>query len=304
MSNLSKKVASDCDAESGCDAIKVILTPKDKDLGGFTVRRTIPTIGHKSIGPWVFFDHMGPASFAPGEGVNVRPHPHIGLATVTYLFEGEMLHRDSLGTEARVLPGDINLMVAGKGIVHSERQRPEVKAANNHVHGLQLWLALPAEHEKTDPAFYHYDQQQLPVFEQPGVSVRIMIGAAYGQTSPVITLSPTLYVEARVKAGRELTLPQASERALYVVEGRVTLKEIELDAHSMAILEDNSEVTVNALEDSIIVVIGGDHLGKRYMEWNFVASQQALITQAREDWKAGRFAKVPGDEDEFIPLPG
>ena len=303
MSNLNKNVTLGCDAKSGCGAVKTVLTPKDKDLGGFTVRRTIPTVGYKNIGPWVFFDHMGPAQFKPGEGVDVRPHPHIGLATVTYLFEGEMLHRDSLGTEARVLPGDINLMVAGKGIVHSERQRPEVKAENNHVHGLQLWLALPAEQETISPAFYHYDQNQLPVFEQPGVSARIMIGSAYGETSPVITLSPTLYIEARLQARSELTLPHATERGLYVVEGNVTLKETSLAAHSMAILNDDPEVTIRAVKDSIIAVIGGDPLGKRYMEWNFVASEQALITQAKADWKAGRFDKVPGDEDAFIPLP-
>ncbi len=269
MSNLNKNVTLDCEAESGCGAVKTVLTPKDKDLGGFTVRRTIPTVGHKNIGPWVFFDHMGPAQFEPGEGVNVRPHPHIGLATVTYLFEGEMLHRDSLGTEARVMPGDINLMVAGRGIVHSERQRPEVKAANNNVHALQLWLALPAEQETIDPAFYHYDQNQLPVFERQGVSARIMIGSAYGLTSPVITLSPTLYVEARLEAGSELMLPHATERGLYVVEGNVALKGTSLDAHSMAILDDNPQVTIRALKDSTIAVIGGDPLGKRYMEWRF-----------------------------------
>lgn len=303
MSNLNQELELPCGVSDGCDAVKKILTPKDKDLGGFCVRRTIPTKGCRSIGPWVFFDHMGPATFAPGQGVDVRPHPHIGLATVTYLFEGEMLHRDSLGTEARVLPGDINLMVAGDGIVHSERQRPEIKTANNTLNGLQLWLALPKEQEQTTPAFYHYDQAQLPFILNDGVSIRILIGSAYGRTSPVMTYSPTLYIEASIEAGRTLVLPDVAERGVYVVSGHVRFKDTELEAHSMAILDGSSGVEVMATQDSVIALVGGEAIGPRYMEWNFVATDKALIDRAKENWKAGHFATVPGDEDEFIPFP-
>lgn len=303
MSNLASELVQDCSVISGCSALKWVLKPKDKDLGGFCVRRTLPTRECRSVGPWVFFDHMGPAHFEKDQGIDVRPHPHIGLATVTYLFEGEMLHRDSLGTEARVLPGDINLMVAGRGIVHSERQREEIKAGPQDIHGLQLWLALPTESEQTEPGFYHYDKAEIPEVEPDGVPVRVMMGSAYGVTSPVKTLSKTLYIEARLKAGQSLVLPDADEKALYVVKGELVLRDTTLDEHSMAIFEDEPGITVTAQRDTMLALIGGASVGKRYMEWNFVASDKSLIEQAKSDWQAGRFPKVPGDEQAFIPLP-
>lgn len=303
MSTTGHNQEGPCDIAQGDAVIQLVLTPKDKDLGGFSVRRVIPVKGMRSVGPWVFFDHMGPAHFGIDEGINVRPHPHIGLATVTYLFEGEMLHRDSLGNEAVIVPGDINLMVAGKGIVHSERQREEIRSRPHDMNGLQLWLALPDEAEHTDPAFYHYDSEALPQTNLNGVPVRLMIGSAYGMTSPVKTFSDTLYMESRLQAGQSLTLPDAKERGLYVVEGELRLNETTICERTMAILNDVSEVTVHATRETQIALVGGTSVGKRYMEWNFVASRPELIEQAKADWQAGRFAKVPGDEEEFIPYP-
>lgn len=303
MSNLSPELIESCSVISGYRALKMVLQPKDKDLGGFSVRRTIPTKECRSVGPWVFFDHMGPAHFEKNEGVDVRPHPHIGLATVTYLFEGEMLHRDSLGTEAQILPGDINLMVAGRGIVHSERQREEIKSGPQDIHGLQLWLALPEELEQTEPVFFHYDKADIPEVKQDGVSIRVMMGSAYGVTSPVKTFSETLYIEARLKAGQSLILPNTGEKALYVVKGGLTVADTHLEEYNMAVFSNEENITVTAKYDSMLAVVGGAPVGKRYMEWNFVASNKALIEQAKLDWQAGRFAKVPGDEQQFIPLP-
>lgn len=303
MSNLTSEMVHDCSVSSGCSALRMILTPKEKDLGGFCVRRTLPTKECRSVGPWVFFDHMGPARFESGQGIDVRPHPHIGLATVTYLFDGEMMHRDSLGNEARVLPGDINLMVAGRGIVHSERQREEIKAAPHNVHGLQLWLALPDELEQTEPGFFHYDKADIPTIDQDGVSIRIMMGSAYGVTSPVKTLSETLYIEARLQAGQGLILPDTDEKALYVIEGELALKDTTLDTHSMAIFDNQSGIRVTANQDTMLAVIGGASVGNRYMEWNFVASDKALIEKAKQDWEDGNFPTVPSDDQEFIPLP-
>jgi redox-sensitive bicupin YhaK (pirin superfamily) len=236
MSNVANVLEQGCTISYGCNAIKLILSPKEKDLGGFSVRRTLPVKECRHIGPRIFFDHMGPAAFDVGQGVDVRPHPHIGLATVTYLFDGEMLHRDSLGNEVIIKPGDINLMVAGKGIVHSERQRAEVKAVPQTIHGLQLWLALPAELEHIEPEFYHYDQKQIPEVNQNAVTVRIMMGHAYGIGSPVKTLSETLYLEARLGAGQSLILPDADERGVYVVEGNLKLMKTTLNQHNMAVL--------------------------------------------------------------------
>ncbi len=303
MSNLESEVVQDCNSINSDSALKLVLKPKDRDLGGFSVRRTLPTRGCRSVGPWVFFDHMGPVHFEKGQGIDVRPHPHIGLATVTYLFTGEMLHRDSLGSEVLILPGDINLMVAGRGIVHSERQREEIKAGPQDLHGLQLWLALPTELEQSEPSFYHYDKTEIPEVVLNDVPVRVMMGSAYGTTSPVKTLSETLYLEARLKAGQSLVLPDADEKALYVVTGEVTLLDTTIEEHSMAVLGDESGITVTAQRDTILVVVGGKPVGKRYMEWNFVASDKSLIEQAKADWQAGHFPKVPGDELEFIPLP-
>lgn len=281
----------------------MIIKPREKDLGEFSVRRALPTRERKMVGPWIFFDHMGPAEFSAGQGVNVRPHPHINLATVTYLFEGEILHRDSLGSYAPIKPGDINLMFAGKGIVHSERERPEVRDVPHKLHGLQLWLALPEANEEGDPAFYHYPAEDIPRVEVEGVPVRVMMGTAYGVTSPVKTYAETLYVEARLKPGEKLTLPEAEERAVYVASGTLMAGDTEIPEYSMAVFSAQTGVELTATQEARIAVIGGEHMGQRFIEWNFVSSRKERIEQAKADWRAQRYPKVPGDEEEFIPLP-
>lgn len=303
MSNLTANLSDDSSERSGCGAILKIIRPRQKDLGGFSVRRLLPVAGQQMVGPWIFFDHMGPAVFPAGSGINVRPHPHINLATVTYLFDGEILHRDSLGSLQPIVPGDINLMVAGSGIVHSERERPEVTATEHRLHGLQLWLVLPLADEETAPAFYHYPAAQIPQLSVDGVTVRVIMGSAYGQTSPVKQFAETLYLEANLKAGQCLQLPQAAERALYVASGQVQLRDNLLAQYEMAVLDANTAVTIQANSDSRIALIGGESMGKRFIEWNFVSSRRERIEQAKADWQQGRFPTVPGDEIEFIPLP-
>ncbi|WP_111497863.1 pirin family protein [Marinobacter bohaiensis] len=304
MSNLSEALAGDCDVDRSCSAIEMIIQPREKDLGGFSVRRVLPTRERQMVGPWIFFDHMGPADFPAGEGINVRPHPHVNLATVTYLFEGEILHRDSLGSVQPIRPGDINLMVAGKGIVHSERERPVVTATDHRLHGLQLWLALPEDQEETEPAFYHYPSADIPALDVDGVSVRVIMGTAYGVTSPVKTHSETLYVEAHLQQGQSLVLPDAPERALYVADGAIRARQSIIPQYAMAVFERKAGIEIVATEEARIAVVGGEAFPPRFMEWNFVSSRQERLEQAKADWQAGRFPKVPGDEDEFIPLPG
>lgn len=304
MSNPFKAAEQECDtrpADASC--IRKLLQPRERDLGGFMVRRLLPTARQRMVGPWIFFDHIGPAEFPAGEGLNVLPHPHIGLATVTYLFEGEILHRDSLGNVQAIRPGDINLMMAGRGIVHSERERPEVTAREHHLHGLQLWLALPENQEENEPGFGHYPATSLPTLEINGVTVRVMMGSAYGQQSPVDSPLEALCVEADLQAGQTLVLPDAVERALYVASGAVEIQNTKLSAHGMAVLDETTEITVEAREISRIALVGGQSPGKRFIDWNFVSSDKERIKAARADWKAGRFPTVPGDEDEFVPLP-
>lgn len=303
MSIEKANTESECDLDKGCEAIDIIIKPREKDLGEFTVRRTLPTHQRKTVGPWIFFDHMGPANFSAGSGVNVRPHPHINLATVTYLFDGEILHRDSIGSYATITPGDINLMVAGKGITHSERERPEVKNVPHTLHGLQLWLALPEEDEEIEPAFYHYPAASIPSVTVEGVPLRVLMGTAYGVTSPVKTYAETLYVEAHMEAGQSLTLPNTEERAIYVVKGSLKIKDTVIPEFAMVILSSADNVVINATADSRIALIGGEKIGKRYIEWNFISSRKERVEQAKRDWQAGAFPKVIGDEDEFIPLP-
>ncbi len=252
---------------------------------------------------------MGPAHFATGgDGINVRPHPpHIGIATVTYLFEGEILHRDSLGSQQPIRPpgGDINLMVAGRGIVHSERERPEITASDHTLHGLQLWLALPEADEETEPAFYHYPGDTVPSVSVDGVQVRVMMGTAFGAASPVKTFADTLYIEAWLKpGGQKLTLPDAEERGLYVAKGKLRAGGTEVPEYSMAVLEAHEGVTVEAIEDTRLALVGGEPLGRRFIEWNFVSSRKERIEQAKDDWQNRRFPIVPGDEEDYIPLPG
>ena len=303
MSNESQNVEALCDIEAGCGAIDQLVYPKDKDLGGFTVRRALPNQALKSVGPWIFFDHMGPARFPAGEGVNVRPHPHINISTVTYLFAGEILHRDSIGSVQAIKPGDLNLMVTGSGMVHSEREPDEVRNSVHSVHGLQLWLALPEAHEETEPAFYHYPAAILPKLSTDGVAVSVMIGTAYGVTSPTKTFSSTLYIEAKLNAGQSLTLPTADERALYVVSGEIALKDALVKNHTMVVLSAAEGIVIKAKTASQIALIGGSNVGHRYIDWNFVSSKQARIDSAKQQWIAREFPSVPGDDKEYIPYP-
>lgn len=304
MSNLDQNIESLCLEVSGCGAIDLILRPRDKDLGGFSVRRLLPSHNVRSIGPWVFFDHMGPADFEPGTGIDVRPHPHINIATVTYLFEGSILHKDSVGSIQVIRPGDINLMVAGRGIVHSERETKEVRNSQHRTNGLQLWLALPVDDEETDPSFHHYGSGSIPSVEVGEVPVRVMMGEAYGVESPVKTFSSTLYIEAKMAAGQRLVLPNAEQRGLYLVSGSVKLVDTVVETHSMVVLKAEPNVCIEALEETQVALIGGDDIGQRYIDWNFVSSRQERIQQAIKDWEAGKFKPISTDNREYIPYPG
>jgi redox-sensitive bicupin YhaK (pirin superfamily) len=304
MSIETQNIELECDIDQGCDAIELIIQPRETDLGDFAVKRTLPTRVRKTVGPWIFFDHMGPAHFPAGSGINVRPHPHINLATVTYLFEGEILHRDSLGSYQTIRPGDINLMVAGSGIVHSERERPEVRNTAHSLHGLQLWLALPAQYEEIDPAFYHYPAASIPAATINDVPLRVLIGSAYGLTSPVKTYAETLYVEAHLQHGQSLVLPDSEERAVYVAKGQLQIKDTVVPEFSMVVFSAAEGITITAISETRIAIIGGKNPGQRFIDWNFISSRKERITQAKQDWVAGNFAKVVGDEEEFIPLPG
>lgn len=281
-----------------------ILTGHEKDLGGgFLVRRLLPAAAHRSVGPFIFFDHFGPVLETPGVNHDVRPHPHIGLATVTYLFEGAMLHRDSVGSVQLIEPGAINWMTAGRGIVHSER-RPEALRAQSHVnHGLQLWVALPREFEEVEPSFTHTPAASIPEVRVGDAVLRVLVGAAFGQRSPVRTLSPTLYLDVQLPAGGLLELPVlAPQQALYVVQGAVQVAGQRVPARQMAVLGAQA-VRLWAQETTRLVVIGGAPLdAPRHMWWNFVSSRKERIVQAADDWQAQRLGQVPG-ESEFIALP-
>ena len=281
-----------------------LLQPHTKDLGGgFIVRRVLPSTLRQAVGPFLFFDHFGPIAAQPGDDHDVRPHPHIGLATVTYLFEGAMLHRDSTGVVQRIEPGAINWMTAGRGIVHSERTPDDLRGITRRSHGLQLWTALPAEREDDAPSFQHIAADAIPSRRQPGVTLRVLVGDAFGLRSPVATLSPTLYVDLALDAGASIELPgAATERALYSVDTGFELDGDGVPSHTMLVLEPGTQPTLRAPEGARIVMIGGEPLGHRFMVWNFVSSRKERITQAQDDWEAQRFAKVPG-ETEFIPLP-
>jgi redox-sensitive bicupin YhaK (pirin superfamily) len=303
MSDLLKISINEKCTDNPCQAIEMTIEPPEKDLGGLTVRRCLPSKQRKMVGPFIFFDHAGPATFAAGEGLDVRPHPHINLATITYLFEGEILHRDNLGIVQPIRPGEINLMVAGKGIVHSERTAPETRTTNHKLHALQLWIGLPEEDEEVEPSFHHYDSTELPTLQKKGLSLRVMIGEAYGLTSPVRTFSPTLYIEATLESGASIQLPDTiSERALYLISGQVKMADNLLEANRMFIFDQTPDITLTACEPTRLVIIGGEPLGKRKVWWNFVSSRPERIEQAKQDWLENRFDKVPG-ETEFIPLP-
>jgi redox-sensitive bicupin YhaK (pirin superfamily) len=279
------------------------LQPHTKDLGGgFTVRRLLPAAARQAVGPFLFFDHFGPITAQPSDNHDVRPHPHIGLATVTYLFEGAMLHRDSTGVVQRIEPGAINWMTAGRGIAHSERTPDDLRSVPRRSHGLQLWAALPAADEEMAPAFAHTPASAIPALEVGGARVRVLIGNAFGLSSPVAVRSPTLYLDIALSAGDAFPLPPAEERAVYVIEGDAQLDGEDLPPGRMVVLEPGEEPMLSADADARVVLIGGAPLGHRHMWWNFVSSRKERIQQAADDWAAQRFDVVPG-ETEFIPLP-
>jgi redox-sensitive bicupin YhaK (pirin superfamily) len=285
------------------DAIELVIEGRAKDLGGFFARRVLPSPKRKTVGPFIFFDEMGPAAFPPGEGINVRPHPHIGLATVTFLFDGHILHRDSLGFVQTIEPGAVNLMTAGRGIVHSERTPPERERAGQRLHGIQTWMALPQALQEIEPAFVHYPKETLPIIERDGVTTTVIIGDAHGARSPVSVHADTLYLDCQIEDGVRMRLPDnATERAVYVVSGRVAVAGCtELGPGSMAVLRPGS-VELHAAETSRLMMVGGEPIGRRIIWWNFVHASQERINDAKHDWKEGAFARVP-DDDEFIPLP-
>jgi hypothetical protein len=282
-----------------------VIDARARDLGGFTVGRVLPAAAGKLIGPFIFFDHMGPAAFPPGHGIDVRPHPHIGLATVTYLFEGEIVHRDSLGSQQPIRPGDVNWMTAGRGITHSERTGPGPRQSGARVDGLQLWVALPLEHEENDPEFHHHPARDLPAVGIDGTRVRVLAGSAFGETSPVRTFSPLFYADAAMPKGNELRLPnEHEERAAYIVSGTVECGNERAQRGRMLVFAPGAAITLRAVSDARIALIGGAPIdGERHIFWNFVSSSPARIEQAKRDWREKRFPKVPGDEQEFIPLP-
>jgi len=283
----------------------IAISPHERDLGGFSVRRLLPSAARRMVGPFVFFDHMGPAQFGPGQGIDVRPHPHIGLATVTYLFDGAIEHRDSLGSLQRITAGDVNWMTAGRGIVHSERTPADLRASGGPMQGLQTWVALPRDQEHCDPAFVHHPAATLPVIEMPGVSMRLIAGSAFGQTSPVQCASSMFYIAVEMEAGASFVLPDAyAERGVYPLLGDVSINEGVLPAGQMAVLNQSEPVTLQALSPARLMLLGGEPMdGERFLWWNFVASDRAFIEQAKERWRNGGFDAVPG-ETEFIPLPG
>ncbi len=290
--------------------IEQVIEARKKDLGGFEVGRILPFHSRRMVGPFVFLDHMGPAEFAPGaDAVNVRPHPHIGLSTLTYLFEGEIMHRDNLGYTQAIIPGEVNWMTAGRGIVHSERTDPLKKAQGGPMNGMQAWIALPDHLEETDPAFHHLDESGQPSYESGGLFARLVAGEAYGAKAAVPVSSPLFYVHWELAEGVRTAPPPGkgaggyTDRALYVAKGRIEVGDRAFEAGQLIVLEPHAEPTVKALEPSTVMLMGGEPVGERLIWWNFVASSQDRLDQAKADWKAGRMKLPDGDSSEFIPLP-
>ncbi len=288
-----------------CDAIELMVIPNSKDVGGFEVRRALPTARRRLVGPFIFFDRMGPAVLRAGEAMDVRPHPHIGLSTVTYLFDGRIRHRDSLGTEMVISPGDVNLMTAGRGIVHSERTPEEIRGAPLSMSGLQTWIALPDGMEEIAPEFANTARSQLPEFAAAGVSGTVVIGSFQGLASPVKAYSDTLYASIRLDAGAKVQIPaDAEERAIYVLEGSVVIAGDRFPSDRLLVFRPGDEIVVESERGAQMMLFGGASLGsRRYIWWNFVSSSRERIEQAKQEWKTGKFDIVPGDEEEYIPLP-
>jgi redox-sensitive bicupin YhaK (pirin superfamily) len=287
------------------DAIEQVIVPRSIDLGDFRVHRALPSAEPRMVGPFILFDHAGPAVLRAGNGVDVRPHPHIGLATVTYLFDGEVLHRDSLGTAMPIQPGAVNLMIAGRGIVHSERSVPERRASGDKLHGLQLWVALPAASEEAAPVFAHTSAADIPELSENGMTLRVILGTMHRLRSPAATSWDTLFADAHLKAGTGLPVDaEHEERAIYVLAGGIEIGGEQYGPEQLLVLRPGDPVFVHAVSDAHIAVIGGAAMdGPRHIWWNFVSSRKERIEAAKADWKAGRFDVVPGDTVEFIPLP-
>jgi len=282
-----------------------LLRGREHDLGGFHVRRLLPQVQCRSVGPFVFFDHMGPARFPAGMGVDVRPHPHIGLATVTWLFEGVMRHRDTLGSVQDIRPGAVNWMTAGRGIAHSERTPPEARTEGAPLHGIQTWVALPQADEETEPAFHHVPGDKLPRIEENGVRLTVVAGNAQGLSSPVRVFSPTLYLAGDLEADAVFELDdEHAQRVVYVIEGAARIGDQNVESQTLAVLPGKEMVRLHALTGSRVVILGGAALdAPRHLWWNFVSSSRERIEQAKRDWAGGRFGLIPGDDQEFIPLP-
>lgn len=288
-------------------ALELVVIPRTRDLGdGFEVRRALPTTQRRMVGPFVFFDQMGPHLFNAGTGLDVRPHPHIGLATVTYLFDGEILHRDSLQTVQPIRPGEVNWMTAGRGIVHSERTAPAVRAHDSSLFGLQCWVALPKRHEETDPSFAHFKADELPQEEGEGIIAKVIAGRFFGRQSPVPVLSDMFYVDVQMEQASTLTIPpDYDEQAIYIVEGKLDLgKDGSFDAGQLLVLKPGKTVTVTASSGPArLMLLGGEPMdGPRAVVWNFVSSSAERLEQAREDWRQQRFPSIAG-ESEWIPFP-
>ena len=288
-----------------CDAIELMVIPNAKDIGGFEVRRALPTAKRRLVGPFIFFDRMGPAILGADQSLDVRPHPHIGLATVTYLFDGRIRHRDSLGTEMVIEPGDVNLMTAGRGIVHSERSPEELRGNPLSISGLQTWLALPDAKEEMAPLFENTARAALPAIDADGVTGCVVIGEFDGVRSPVRGHSDTLYADLRIAPGARVRIPaDAEERAIYVLDGKVIIAGDRFPSDRLLVFRPGDEIVVESEEGAHLMLFGGASLGsRRYIWWNFVSSSRERIEQAKQEWKTGRFDIVPGDEEEFIPLP-
>jgi hypothetical protein len=293
-----------CGKAESCPAVETVIVPRSRDLGGFSVRRALPAAERRMVGPFIFFDQMGPAEFLTGKGIDVRPHPHIGLSTLTWVIAGEIMHRDSLGSVQAIRPGEVNWMTAGRGIAHSERTPEALRAGPSTLFGLQTWLALPKAHEETEPGFVHIEAGALPTIDGMGAHVTLIAGAGWGARSPVPVFSETIYADAEIAAGG--TLPIAAEHeemALYVLAGRVEIQGDAFDAGSLLVLAPKTPVAVKALAEARVMVLGGATAdAPRHIWWNFVSSDAGRIEQAKADWRAGRFDAVTGD-DEFIPLP-
>ncbi|MEM1049713.1 MAG: pirin family protein [Pseudomonadota bacterium] len=304
-------IEPDCPKAGSLDALETMIIPRARDLGGFEVRRALPSPKRRMVGPFVFFDQMGPADFLTGNGIDVRPHPHIGLATVTYLYKGEFQHRDSLGTNQMIYPGEVNWMIAGNGVTHSERTSAETRANPHDLFGIQTWVALPEKDEDTGAAFEHHGKEALPFIEGEGKAVRLILGNAWGERAPVKTFTEMFYADAVLDAGALLPMPENHEdRGLYVVEGSIEIAGDRFEAGRMMIFRPGDAITIKAGEEGArLMLLGGETLnGPRYLWWNFVASSQERIDAAKQawaegDWAHGRFQLPPGDTHEFIPLP-